>query len=576
MAKTQKAVHVAVVKSKYKDRTYETVLLRHTYREDGKVKNETLANLTSLPPDAIEVLRAALKGETLVSLAHSFEIVTSRPHGHVRAVLEAMDRLGMASLIASAPGRQRSIILGLIAARILAPNTKLATTRWWQTSTLAAELGLQDVTDDEVYAAMDWLASRQERIEDKLARRHLADGATALYDLSSSYLTGEACDFARRGYSRDGKKGTLQVNYGLLTDQVGRPVAVTMYPGNTADSLTFGDQVELLRDRFKLQDVVLVGDRGMITQAHLETLKKDGFNWVTALKSGAIRKLVGSGAIQLGLFDERNLASITHPDYPGEQLVACRNPALAERRRHVRENLIEATRAVLASIKARVEAGKLEGEDAIGLAVGRVVDRYKVAKHFSLTISARAFEYRVNEDSVREEAALDGLYVIRTSLASDRLTPAEAVRTYKLLGQVERAFRCLKTVNLKVRPIHHRLVDRVATHLFLCVLAYYVEWHLREAWTSLTFADEDALPPLEREPVLPATRSPSARRKTTALETTDGLPVHSFRTLLDTLATLTRNTCRRPGGTATFSLDSLPDEVQAKAFRLVGTLPTVS
>lgn len=579
MKKSQNAMHIAVVKRPYKDKVYESILLRRAYREDGKVKNETLANLTALPPEAIEVLRLALKGETLVPLAASFEIASSKPHGHVKAVLTAMEHLGMANLIASKPCRERDIIMGLIAARILAPHTKLATTRWWKTCTLADELGLQDVTDDDVYAAMDWLVERQDRIEKKLAKRHLEEGCTALYDLSSSYVTGTECPLAMRGYSRDGKKGTLQINYGLLTDDHGRPVAVTVYPGNTRDSLTVPQQVEVLREQFGLQRVILVGDRGMITKAHIDAFKKDedrGLDWVTALKSGAIRQLVESGALQLGLFDERNIASIVHPDYPGEQLTACRNPSLAERRRLVRQDLLRATAEVLDGIKARVESGKLSGEDEIGLAVGRVVDRYKVAKHFQLTITAHTFDYAVDEEKVRAEAALDGLYVIRTSLSPDKATPEETVRVYKLLTQVEQAFRCIKTVDLKVRPIHHHLLDRVVCHIFLCVLAYYVEWHLRDAWEGLTYADEDAVPDLERDPVLPSKRSEKAQRKAQAHVTETGLPVHSFRTLLEDLATLCRNTCRRPGGDTTFSLDTLPSEVQATAQRLVAGIHLAS
>lgn len=579
MKKSQNAMHIAVIKRPYKDKVYESVLLRRAYREDGKVKNETLANLTALPPEAIEVLRLALKGETLVPLAASFEIASSKPHGHVKAVLAAMEQLGMANLIASKPCRERDIIMGLIAARILAPHTKLATTRWWKTCTLADELGLQDVTDDDVYAAMDWLVERQDRIEKKLAKRHLEEGCTALYDLSSSYVTGTECPLAMRGYSRDGKKGTLQINYGLLTDDHGRPVAVTVYPGNTRDSLTVPQQVDVLREQFGLQRVILVGDRGMITKAHIDAFKKDeerGLDWVTALKSGAIRQLVESGVLQLGLFDERNIASIVHPDYPGEQLTACRNPSLAERRRLVRQDLLRATAEVLDGIKARVESGKLSGEDEIGLAVGRVVDRYKVAKHFQLTITAHTFDYAVDEEKVRAEAALDGLYVIRTSLSPDKATPEETVRVYKLLTQVEQAFRCIKTVDLKVRPIHHHLLDRVVCHIFLCVLAYYVEWHLRDAWEGLTYADEDAVPELKRDPVLPSKRSEKAQRKAQMHVTETGLPVHSFRTLLEDLATLCRNTCRRPGGDTTFSLDTLPSEVQATAQRLVAGIHLAS
>lgn len=565
-------MYVTVVRRNSNGKDYQSVLVRRAYREDGKVKNQTIANISDLPPDAIDLLRRHFKGENLAPLAATFEITASKPHGHVKAMLAAMERLGIAKLIGSTPSRERRIILGLIAARILAPHTKLATTRWWTTSTLAEELDLADVTEDEVYAAMDWLYERQDRIEKKLAKRHLAEGATALYDLSSSYVTGTHCEIAQRGYSRDGKKGTLQVNYGLLTDAEGRPIAVTVYPGGTTDSQTVPQQIEVLRDQFGLERVVIVGDRGMITQAHIDTFRQEdhkGLEWVTALKSVAIRKLVDSGALQLGLFDERNLASITHPDFPGEQLVACRNPSLAERRRLVREDLILSTRKLLDAIKARVEKGKLAGEDAIGLAVGRVLDRYKVGKHFDLNITAHTFDYLVNEAKVREEAALDGLYVVRTSLDPARLSPAEVVRTYKLLGQVERAFRCIKTVDLKVRPIHHRLADRVACHVFLCVLAYYVEWHLLDAWKGLTYADEDPIPALEREPVLPTQRSESARRKAQTHTNAAGQRVHSFRTLLDELATISRNACRRPGETATFTLETLPNDIQATAQRLV-------
>lgn len=564
-------MHIAVVKRAYKDKVYESVLLRHSYREDGKVKNETIANLTELPPDVIAILRSALKGEKLVSLAQSFEIQVSRPHGHVKAVLAAMEQLGLPQLISSTPSRERNIILGVIAARILAPHTKLATTRWWKTCTLAQELDLLDVTETEIYAAMDWLHERQEGIEKRLAKRHLHEGATALYDLSSSYVTGTKCPFAMRGYNRDRKKGTLQVNYGLLTDNLGRPVAVTLYPGNTSDSLTVGDQVDVLRKQFKLSSVVLVGDRGMITQTHIENFQTEdnkGIEWVTALRSGAIRKLSESGKLQLGLFDERNLASITHPDFPGEQLIACRNPSLAELRKHTRDDLLQATCEVLDGIKVRVDAGRLEGEDAIGVAVGRVVNRYKVAKHFLLTITDHTFDYEVDEVKVREEAALDGLYVIRTSMSAEKLSPEHAVRTYKLLGQVERAFRCIKTVDLMVRPIHHRLTNRVSSHIFMCVLAYYVEWHLREAWKGLTYADEDMPLAMDRDPVLPTQRSAQAKLKISTRKTTGGLPIHSYRTLIEALGALTRNTCRRPSTDTTFTLDSMPDDTQAAAQRM--------
>lgn len=541
------AAHVVTTRRTYKDKVYCTHLLRRSYREDGKVKNETLGNLSHLPDALIDIIRRSLQGETFVAASEAFEVVRSRSHGHVHAVALAMQRLGLASVIASQPSRQRDLVLAMVASRIVQPDTKLATSRRWHCSTLAEDFGVADATEDDLYAAMDWLLARQDTIEQKLAARHLREDALVLYDLSSSYFEGSTCPLAKRGYSRDGRPGTLQVNYGLLTDARGCPVAVSVFEGNTSDSLTFLPAVQRVRERFGLTQVVMVGDRGMVSQKAIDDLRgQGGIDWITALKSVSIRSLVEQGHLQLGLFDQRNLAEITSPDYPGERLVACRNDALAKLRAHKRESLLQSTEALLALIKTSVDAGRLTGQDKIGVQVGKIINRHKVAKHFELSIGESALGWSRRQDAIDAEAALDGLYVIRTSLDTKSMDAPSCVRSYKALSNVERAFRSLKTVDLKVRPIHHRLADRVRAHILLCMLAFYVEWHMREAWRELMFADTDQAAKATRDPVTPAKRSTSAQRKASTKLLDDEQPAHSFATLMAEMATIVRNTCRTP------------------------------
>ncbi len=550
-----------------------TVLLRESYREGAKVGKRTLANLSSLSPAQIDAIRAALRGETLQPVAQRFEITASRSHGHVHAVALTLQRLGFASLIGSQPCRERELVLAMVAARIVAPHTKLATTRWWHTTTLAEDFGVADADEDDLYAAMDWLLERQDRIQKKLASRHLSAGALVLYDLSSSYFEGSCCPLAKLGYSRDGRKGMLQVNYGLLTDARGCPLAVSVHEGNVADSLTLLPEVKRLREDFGVEQLVMVGDRGMIShKAIAEMRQSEGIGWITALKSVSIRALVEQGHLQLGLFDERNLLELSSPDYPGERLVACRNPELAKLRTHKREELLVATEANLQKIKARVDAGKLAGKDEIGLRVGKVINQYKMAKHFELTIGDNAFTFARRRDAIAAEAALDGIYIIRTSVSAAQMDSADCVRNYKSLANVERAFRSLKTIDLKVRPIHHRTADRVRAHIFLCMLAYYVEWHMREAWRELMFADTDQQAKATRDPVAPATRSKAALAKAARHTLDDGTPVHSFSTLMAELATIVRNTCRAPNAgpdAPTFEVLTTPNAKQQRALELL-------
>ena len=565
--------HVVTTRRTYKDKVYCTHLLRRSYREDGKVKNETLGNLSHLPDALIDIIRRSLQGETFVPVAQAFEVVRSRAHGHVQAVALAMQRLGLASVIASPPSRERDLVLAMVASRIVQPDTKLATSRRWHCSTLAEDFGVADAAEDDLYAAMDWLLARQDAIEHKLAARHLRQDALVLYDLSSSYFEGSTCPLAKRGYSRDGRAGTLQVNYGLLTDARGCPVAVSVFEGNTSDSLTFLPAVQRVRERFGLAQVVMVGDRGMVSQKAIDELRgQGGVDWITALKSVSIRSLVEQGHLQLGLFDQRNLAEITSPDYPGERLVACRNDALAKLRAHKRESLLQATEALLVTIKASVDACRLAGQDKIGVQVGKIINRHKVAKHFELSIGETTLGWARRQDTIDAEAALDGLYVIRTSLDAQRMDAPSCVRSYKALSNVERAFRSLKTVDLKVRPIHHRLADRVRAHILLCMLAFYVEWHMREAWRELMFADTDQAAKATRDPVAPAKRSASAQRKTEAKHTDDKQPVHSFATLMAEMATVVRNTCRTPSAGAdapTFEVLTTATAHQQRAMALI-------
>jgi transposase len=479
----------------------------------------------------------------------------------------------LAGLIASKPCRERELVLAMVASRIVAPHTKLATTRWWHTTTLAEDFGVVDASEDDLYAAMDWLLARQGAIQKKLAARHLSEGGLVLYDLSSSYFEGSCCPLAKLGYSRDGRRGLLQVNYGLLTDARGCPVAVSVHEGNVADSQTLLPEVQRLREDFGIEQLVMVGDRGMISNKAIDELREsDGIAWITALKSVSIRALVEQGQLQLDLFDERNLLELSSPDYPGERLVACRNPELAKLRTHKREELLAATEANLEKIKARVDAGKLAGRDEIGLRVGKVINQYKVAKHLELAIGENAFTFARKSDGIAAEAALDGIYIIRTSVPLAQMDSADCVRNYKALANVERAFRSLKTIDLKVRPIHHRTADRVRAHIFLCMLAYYVEWHMREAWRELMFADTDQQAKAMRDPVAPAKRSKAALAKVARHTLDDGTPAHSFSTLLAELATIVRNTCRTPKAgpdAPTFEVLTTPNAKQQRALELL-------
>ncbi len=555
-----------------------TVLLRESFREGAKVCKRTLANLSALSAAQVQMIRGALRGDVLQPVEKAFEIIASPAHGHVQAVWLAMQRLGLASVLASKPSRTRDLVLAMVASRIISPATKLATTRLWDlsVSTLAQEFGVQGASEDDLYAAMDWLLAGQDRIQKKLATRHLKEDSLVLYDLSSSYFEGTHCPLARLGYSRDGKRGTLQVNYGLLTDDRGCPVAISVYEGNTSDSATFVPQVTRLREQFGIGCMVMVGDRGMISQKAIDEMSKDtDVAWITALRSSSIRTLVEQGHLQLGLFDERNLLEISSPDFPGERLVACRNPELAKSRVHTRNDLLLATEKELEKIKVRVEAAKLVGKDKIGVAAGKVVNRYKVSKHFELTIDDGAFVFARLEDNIAAEAALDGLYIIRTSVQAQRMDAPTCVRTYKSLSQVERAFRSIKTMDLKVRPIHHHLENRVRAHIFLCMLAYYVEWHMREVWRELMFADEDQAAKSMRDPVAPAQRSDEAMKKVQSRTFDDGTPVHSFQTLMATLGGIVRNTCRTPSGGAdapTFEITTTPSPQQKRALELIGQI----
>jgi transposase len=550
-----------------------TYLLRESFREGNRVRKRTLANLSVLSDEQIAAIRCVLRGEPLCRPSSLFEVVSSRPRGHVEAATVAMQCLGIEHLLAARPSRERDVVCAMIVARIVQPHTKLATTRWWHTTTLADDFGVAACDEDDLYAAMDWLLEHQDTIQKKLAARHLSAGSLVLYDLSSSYFEGTTCPLAKLGYSRDGRKGTLQVNYGLLTDARGCPVAVSVYEGNVGDSLTLMPEVTRLRERFGIEQLVMVGDRGMISQKSIDQMREiDGIGWISALKNASIRALVEQGHLQLGLFDERNLLELSSPDYPGERLVACRNPQLAALRTHKRQELLADTETNLQKIKDRVDAGKLTGADQIGLRVGKVVNQYKVGKHFELDIGENTFTFARKRDSIAAEAALDGIYIVRTSVSAAQMDAPDCVRNYKALANVERAFRSLKTIDLKVRPIHHRTADRVRAHILLCMLAYYVEWHMREAWRELMFADSDQQAKATRDPVAPAKRSKAALAKVTRRRLDDGTPAHSFASLLEELATIVRNTCRTPGAgldAPTFEVLTTPNAKQKRALELI-------
>ena len=549
-----------------------TVLLRESYREGSKVGKRTLANLSSLSGPQIEAIRCVLRGDKM-QFASKFEILSSRAHGHVQAVSLAMSRLKMDALIDAKDCPQRDAVLAMIASRIVSPNTKLATTRLWHTNTLASDFGVTGHDEDDLYKAMDWLLERQDSIEKKLAKRHLLKDALVLYDLSSSYFEGSCCPLAKFGYNRDRKRGKLQVNYGLLTGPLGCPVAISVYEGNTSDGMTFMPAVHKLQSDFGIKQMVMVGDRGMIAQKTINEMRDiEGLDWITALRTGSIRALVEGGQLQMGLFDERNLLEIESPDYPGERLVACRNDALSKLRAHKRLELLSATEENLTKIKERVDSGRLTGADAIGVCVGRLIDKHKMAKHIELKITNQSLTWTRKAQSIAAEAALDGLYIIRTSVSAQRMDAPTCVRSYKSLANVERAFRSIKSIDLKVRPIHHRTENRVRAHLFLCMLAYYVEWHMRQAWAELLFADTEQGLKESRDPVTPAKRSEVAMQKVARLKLDDGSMAHSFATLMADLSTIVQNTCKAPGSeqeATTFEVTTNPTLKQQRAMELI-------
>jgi DDE family transposase len=571
MARFTGAMHVATIRRRHGDRVYESHLIRRSVREGTRVRHETIANVSKLPPAALDALRRALAGQALVAVDEAFAVERSLPHGHVAAVLAAVRRLELARLIDRAPSRERRLVVAMVAQRLLEPGSKLACARGLGRSTLAEELDVAGADEDELYAALDWLGERQEGIERRLARRHLGAGELALYDLSSSYFEGRTCPLAALGYSRDGRRGTLQIVYGLVTNRVGKPVAVQVFDGNLHDHQTVPATLDTLKARFGLGELVLVCDRGMVTRANLDAIRQaDGIEWLTALKAPQVKRLAHTGAFQPSLFDQQNLAEIASDEFPGERLVVCRNPLVAAERARKREALLAATEAELAPIRERVAAGRLTDAGAIGLAVGEVIKRHRVKKHFALEISDGHLHYQRKQEQIAEEAALDGIYMLRTSVAAERLDAPDVVRAYKQLKEVERDFRALKGPELEIRPIHHRLEHRVRAHVFLCMLALYVEWHLRHAWRELTFADEQ--PPHRPDPVAKATRSTAAARKAATKTTTAGHPAHTLRDLLAELATQTRNTIRVADNPATFTKLTEPTPLQARALELANTI----
>jgi hypothetical protein len=561
-------------------RDYESAYLRRTFREGGKVRNETVANLSALPAHVVDWVEAGLKGQSLVPAERAATITRSVPHGHVAAVWAQALGLGLPALLGPA-GRARDLAMALIVSRVVRPASKLATACWWEDTTLGVDLGVAGASTDEVYAAMDWLLARQDAIEARLAKRHLAAAANpsrmALFDLSSSWLEGSHCPLARRGYSRDGKKNRTQIEYGLLTDPAGRPVAVRVFAGNTADPAAFIDAVNIVRDRFGLTRVVMVGDRGMITSARIDAIRTDngadngvGLGWLTALRAPAIKTLAAEGGpLQPTLFDEQNLAEITHPDYPGERLIACRNPFLAAERARKRDELLTATETALAPVVAAVAARRLHGGDRIGLKVGRLINTYKMAKHLQVAITDTSLTITRNSEQIAAEAALDGIYVLRTSVPAQALDPAGVVVAYKNLANVERDFRSIKTDDLDLRPIHHRLEDRVRAHVLIAMLAAYLTWHLRRTLAPLTFTDEE--PPARSDPVAPAERSAAAAGKASRRKDHTGQPVRSFRALLDHLGTLTRNDIQYGLHGPVVPTLAVPTPTQRRAFELLDT-----
>ena len=580
------AMHVARNRRTYtaksgEQRVYESVLVRRTYRDGAKVRHETLANLSALPADAVAAIEATLKGERLVPAGQAVQITAAAPHGHVAAVHAAAVKLGLPALLGPA-GRPRDLALALIISRVAAPASKLSTLTWWADVTLGADLGVADASTDDIYAAMDWLGHRQDAIEAELARRHLAPQANpskmALFDLSSSWLEGRCCPLSARGYSRDGKKGKLQIEYGLLTDPEGRPVAVRVFPGNTGDPSAFTAIADVVRTKFGLAQMVMVGDRGMITSARIAALNQaedgtqqpDPYGWITALRAPAIRKLMADdGPLQLSLFDQQDLAEITSPDFPGERLIACRNPALAADRARKRQDLLAATEKLLAPVIARVQAGRLAGAGPIEVEVGKVISTYNTGKHFAVTITDTTLTIERRQDQIDAEATLDGFYVLRTPVPASELDAAAVVTAYKNLKYVERDFRHIKSDDLDLRPVFHRLGERVRAHVLICMLACYLTWYLRRAWAPLTYTDQN--PPGQDNPVAPARRSAAAQAKASGQHDPAGQPYHSFRGLLEHLATLTRNQVRYTGTQVTIAMLTEPTSIQRQAFELLGT-----
>ena len=579
-------VHVVrVSKTGYVDKQgrrkdYSSAYLRRTYREAGTVKNETVANLSALPDHVIDWIDAGLKGQQLVPAAGAVTITGSLPHGHAAAVHAMAARLGLPALLGPA-GRSRDLILALIISRVIQPGSKLSTLTWWADTTLGADLGVADASTDDIYAAMDWLEHRQDAIEARLAARHLAPepnpSKMALFDLSSSWLEGSRCPLAARGYSRDGKKGKLQIEYGLLTDPEGRPVAVRVFPGNTGDPAAFTAIADVVRKKFGLAQMVMVGDRGMITSARIRALNQledgtarpDPYGWITALRAPAIKKLMADdGPLQLSLFDQQDLAEITSDDFPGERLIACRNPVLAADRARKREDLLAATEKLLAPLIARVAAGKLTGAAEIGIEVGKVITTYKTGKHFAVTITDTSLTVTRKQDQIDAEAALDGFYVLRTPIPAGELDAPAVVTAYKNLKYVERDFRHIKSDDLDLRPVFHRLEERVRAHVLICMLACYLTWHLRRAWAPLTFTDQN--PPEPGNPVAPARRSAAAQAKASYQHDPAGQPYRSFRGLIEHLATLTRNQVRYTGTDVTIAMLTEPTSAQRQAFELIG------
>jgi DDE family transposase len=583
VAKGSGAVHVSTQRRHYvgKDgveRVYETHLLRRSFREDGKVRNETVANLSHLPAEAIDVLRLSLAGKTLVEAGTDIAITRSVPHGHVAAVWAVAQQLGLPALLGPA-GRARDLALALVISRAVAPASKLATLTAWDDVTLGADLAVAGASTDEVYAALDYLLTRQDVIEKKLAATYLGPAVNpsgmALYDLSSSWMTGTKCPLAKRGYSRDGKKGLPQIEYAVLTDPAGCPVAVRVFAGNTADPTAFTAAVTAVKDTFALENMVLVGDRGMITTARIKALKQiGGLGWLTALRAPQIAVLAAdTGPLQMSLFDEQNFAEISHPDYPGERLIACRNPALAELRTRKRSELLEATETALTPIQAAVTAGRLHGADRIGLRVGKVLGRHKMAKHFHLEITDTTLSITRDQPHIDAEAALDGIYVLRSTIPGEQADTAGVIGAYKKLANVEKDFKSLKAIDIDLRPVRHYREDRVKAHVFLCFLAAHLTWHLRRALAELTYTDET--PPTRTDPVVPAVRSQAAHTKTSTRTSTDGLPLHTYQGLLTHLATLTRNDVQYGTNGPTVPTLAQPTPVQRRAFQLIGApIPT--